>query len=1116
MNKKAIRIVLRGRICLLMCVTVLCTAPCSNAQWWSFDGKYMQTTSVFGEMSGATRSETHRQVVTSGGQPSAIGFSWFGPHRNFGGYLHTLGSPDFTDILPEDIDPFYGNPDFFIEALPKEQTIIHPESPMKGSMLIEGDYSETATYKVWVTSMKGFDDPVNLSVCNLCCDLNTCFDPNPITPPQGGKVSSTLTVSASTSTVPETYPLIILGMDDTGMLHHTAEVRLHVLDRPDFTLSVAPDPSVVLQRGGTLVRATVTSLFKFNEAVSLSVSGLPEGVNASFFPNPVTPTPDGSITSILNIHSSMAVDLSTYSVTVTGTAEDTIVHSDDFELIVSESGAPPIITMSIDPPVVIKKPDSYFTVCLYSDDLSGLYVNTLYGEISFNTSVIWFDSTISFDNTCLDSSGWDIKWHYKGGAYNTLQFWLIGGGETSEGIDCGGCLLNIGFWVDPLATPGHESPVRLNTVIFDEGSLRTRTENGLVIVNRPPLITTSLPETLYFREGYYEDCFEIVVVDADNDSIILWSDLDPNSCDGAIEDTVRGRGSVSMDFCWYPPKHGTCDTLDINFIAMSTHTTGQPLYDVLSTTIIVRDCEIMVAWPDTAWHSGGWLEIPVRIHTDYEPLADLDVYSFYLELSYHPDLMTALEIGNEGLITEDWGVLTFYHDEENAKIYVGLAGNYPLPQPGPMWTWYDILYVGFWIDPETEEGDCEYLCVDYAEINEGSPTVCTDCGVFTVQRHAITGTVAKCSTDVPLENTLMTLTWDIEMDGAIDSVWTTFTDGEGDYGFFHLYGSTGEYCVTPSKEGDLGVQTITSYDASLILRTLIGPIALDSCRYAAADVTMDGTVSAYDASQLLRYVVCGNCDLGSPQTAYIGTWIFFPPQLCYVSLKKDTTDQDFWAVLIGDVSRNWPGPPSPKLVAGGIDIEVGTKSVTFTLSEPALGLDFTIGHIGDLQPIGVDIESAIHEWQVVGNEFRMAAASENEFSTVTIDFERLSLTVLDISAVVNEDIVLTASVRIVPLPTEYVLEQNYPNPFNPSTTIRYTLPVEVGLTTDHSPLTTLKIFNMLGQEVRILVDEIQEPGHYTVTWDGCDHGGSEVASGVYFYQLQSGDYTNSKRMVLMK
>jgi flagellar hook assembly protein FlgD len=63
---------------------------------------------------------------------------------------------------------------------------------------------------------------------------------------------------------------------------------------------------------------------------------------------------------------------------------------------------------------------------------------------------------------------------------------------------------------------------------------------------------------------------------------------------------------------------------------------------------------------------------------------------------------------------------------------------------------------------------------------------------------------------------------------------------------------------------------------------------------------------------------------------------------------------------------------------------------------------------------------------------------------------------------------------------------------------------------------SLKIYNLLGQEVRTLVDEIQDPGYYTVTWDGRDGSGNEVASGLYFYRLEVGDFTAVKRMVLMK
>jgi hypothetical protein len=99
------------------------------------------------------------------------------------------------------------------------------------------------------------------------------------------------------------------------------------------------------------------------------------------------------------------------------------------------------------------------------------------------------------------------------------------------------------------------------------------------------------------------------------------------------------------------------------------------------------------------------------------------------------------------------------------------------------------------------------------------------------------------------------------------------------------------------------------------------------------------------------------------------------------------------------------------------------------------------------------------------------------------------------------------------VPTAFELNQNYPNPFNPSTTIRFTLPSqqEAGALN-----TTLKIYNVLGELVKTLVDESMAPGTHDVIWDGKDESGSQVASGIYFYRLRSGDFQDAKKMVMMK
>ncbi|UCE18937.1 MAG: VCBS repeat-containing protein [Gemmatimonadota bacterium] len=96
-------------------------------------------------------------------------------------------------------------------------------------------------------------------------------------------------------------------------------------------------------------------------------------------------------------------------------------------------------------------------------------------------------------------------------------------------------------------------------------------------------------------------------------------------------------------------------------------------------------------------------------------------------------------------------------------------------------------------------------------------------------------------------------------------------------------------------------------------------------------------------------------------------------------------------------------------------------------------------------------------------------------------------------------------------PDGYYLSQNYPNPFNPHTEMRYQIP-DVRLP-DH---TTLKIYNILGQEVQTLIDEVQEPGYYTVIWDGTDERGQKVNSGVYFYRLTAKNYCQTRKMLLVK
>ncbi|TET94788.1 MAG: T9SS type A sorting domain-containing protein, partial [Candidatus Zixiibacteriota bacterium] len=101
------------------------------------------------------------------------------------------------------------------------------------------------------------------------------------------------------------------------------------------------------------------------------------------------------------------------------------------------------------------------------------------------------------------------------------------------------------------------------------------------------------------------------------------------------------------------------------------------------------------------------------------------------------------------------------------------------------------------------------------------------------------------------------------------------------------------------------------------------------------------------------------------------------------------------------------------------------------------------------------------------------------------------------------------------LPQNFELYQNYPNPFNPSTNISYTLR-GTGGSGGKPARTNLSIYNILGQRVKTLVDEVQIPSTHVVSWNGTDRFGRRVASGVYFYRLERGDDSETKKMVLLK
>jgi len=131
-----------------------------------------------------------------------------------------------------------------------------------------------------------------------------------------------------------------------------------------------------------------------------------------------------------------------------------------------------------------------------------------------------------------------------------------------------------------------------------------------------------------------------------------------------------------------------------------------------------------------------------------------------------------------------------------------------------------------------------------------------------------------------------------------------------------------------------------------------------------------------------------------------------------------------------------------------------------------------------------------------------------DYPSTVIDssYFRFEVTAKELARAGADDWILTGSFlegSAADLPTEFALLGNYPNPFNASTVIEYQLPVSSNV--------TLEVYNVLGEKVATLLDGEQQAGYMSVTWDA-----SEVSSGVYFYKLAAGDFTETKRMMLVK
>jgi len=224
-------------------------------------------------------------------------------------------------------------------------------------------------------------------------------------------------------------------------------------------------------------------------------------------------------------------------------------------------------------------------------------------------------------------------------------------------------------------------------------------------------------------------------------------------------------------------------------------------------------------------------------------------------------------------------------------------------------------------------------------------------------------------------------------------------------------------------------------------------------------------IVSYDETRRLGYVY--DAAIGGSQ-AFVGTTVLTPGTPLFRAINNDHqapgnpwglydgyTKEEKWESLSTGTSRNRDGP-------GDVSFVIGTGPLSIAGND------------------SVVVAFAVVAGTSLANMQSNADAARQKWTAIT-----------EVGGVTSQ------------LPSTFFLYQNYPNPFNPTTTIRYDLP--------HETSVTLKLFNLLGQEVRTLVEAIQDAGFKSVSIDA-----SGLSSGVYFYRLEAGAYVETRKMIILR
>jgi len=310
---------------------------------------------------------------------------------------------------------------------------------------------------------------------------------------------------------------------------------------------------------------------------------------------------------------------------------------------------------------------------------------------------------------------------------------------------------------------------------------------------------------------------------------------------------------------------------------------------------------------------------------------------------------------------------------------------------------------------------------------------------------------------------------------------------------------SGSITVFALNYGDVNFNdNVQAYDASLILQYLMNYIEFDWAQERLADVTLDATVSALDASVILQYIVelvdsLPYDDTSNALVATGNTWM--------EDMQVHIGQEYQLPVAIEEANNIYS-------IEGAIEFDPNAIQINDLVWNQSFGNFFIEEENTDglirFVVAGVNPVSGIDELFKVNLEILNGLSGETTMNLINLRLNESSIIDLASSSEISQS-VLSADNEI---PYQFTLHNNYPNPFNPETNIQFDIPESLPV--------KLAIYDLSGKEVNVLVQNTFAPGKYKVVWNGKDQYGQPVSAGMYIYQIEAGNFRNTKKLILLK